>query len=105
MRDGFFDQDIQTELHQPAADFGMGDGGRRHHGRVRVPRQILQRRERRHALNLRLGLSPGPCQLGMLGLLNNAQVIAAERARAHHGHSRLGHREKASTLRLAALPF
>ena len=85
VRDGFFDQDIQAELHQPAADFGMRDGGRRDDGGVGVLRPARSR----------LAKTGQPCgagdlggprrvqvqnagQLGMLRLMNHAQMIPAE---------------------------
>ena len=89
--DGFFDHDIHAQLHQLASDGSMRDGGAGYHGGIGARGQVLQRRQDRAAVRSgSLGSTFAVCiehtgQLGMLGLLNNAQVVPAEAAGSDYG--------------------
>ena len=88
VRDGFLHHHVEAGLHQFAADFGVRDGGRRDHGCVGVLRQFVEAAE--HAAPVRLRDRRGPRrvevinagQLGVFRLMNDPQMILAERSRA-----------------------
>ena len=93
MRDGFLHHHVEARLHQLASHFGVRDGGRRDHRRVGVLRQLVEAVE--HAAPVRLGDRCGPRrvqiinagQLGVFGLMNDPQMILAERSRARDRYS------------------
>jgi hypothetical protein len=102
VRDGFFHQYIDAELHEPASDVGVSNSGRRDHRRVRMFREMIERVEHGASMGFR-GLARARAvqvenagQFGTGGLMNHSEVVAPERACAHHGDTRFGHLRKAS---------
>ena len=93
VRNGFFDQYIDPQLHQPATDIGMGDGGRRDDGRIGAGGNLFQTRKnpaaeaRRHAL---VGVENAR-ELRMFGLLQYADVVTAENSGSHDPDSGFCH--------------
>src|ERR1700756_2743257 len=93
LRHGLFDQDIDSQLHQGAADFGVRDGRNGNAGGVNLSLHFLQGRERPSVEFLREGC--GPCgvavedsrQLGGFHLAINAGVITAKFTTTRNRHT------------------
>lgn len=89
--DGFFDQDVEAQLHQPASDRGVRDGRSGDDGGVGAAGELIETGEFRAVVSLGGGLGPGRIEienageLSLFRLIDHAEVIASERAGSNDG--------------------
>jgi len=97
VRDGFFDQYVETTLDQAASDAGMSDGRGSDNCGVGIGGELFERIKRRTAVSGgsagcagRIGIE-NACQARVFGSMNDAEMIAAERSGSNDGDASLGH--------------